>query len=123
MQLAITLSQQELRNRRGHFKGVKFHLTYQLRASEEERALLDRYGLSSRCVIGKHDHHDWLQYTVKKLLDGGSHSGSEADSVLLNEKLIMKGAVNASTLLSQIAAFDGNEKVIDLAPGPNSDLE
>lgn len=121
VQLALTRSQLEKTDRKGRTKGVTFQLAYQLRVSPEEETLIERYGLGSHYVIGK--PNDIHSYTLQGMIDGSSYSGPYTDTVLLHEQLVMKGARNAAALVSQVAAFDGRERIIDLAAGTDSDLD
>ena len=121
MQLGLTRSQTSETDRKGRPTGVKFHLAYQLRVTAEERALIDHYGLSERYVVGDYNSPNGLGHTIERLLAGSSHTGSSTDGVLQYEQLVMKGARNAAALVSQVAAFDGQERLIDLAPATEPD--
>lgn len=120
MQLALTLSQHQESDRKGRSK-VTFHLSYQLRVSVEERAIIDRYGLAHRYVVGDHTSPSDLAHTIERLLKGDSFSWSSTELVLQREQVVMKAAKNASALLSQVAAFNGRERIIDLDPGLDSE--
>lgn len=119
MQLAVTRSQHEDTDRKGRSRGVLFRLDYQLRASPEERSIIERYGLGDRYVVG--DFSSSLGHTLERMLKGDTHSGSSTDSVLQFQQLIMKAARTAAALVSQIAAFDGREMILDLETSSESD--
>jgi hypothetical protein len=112
--LAVTRSQTQETDRKGRPTGVVFHLSYQLRVSPEERATIERYGLQDVFVVGEPANSNSTGHTIARLLAGDTYSRSSADSVLHWEQLVLKGALNAAGRVSQVAAFDGREMLIEL---------
>lgn len=112
MHLLIKREQKENRDRKDRIKGIDYVVTYQLKATEEEQASIDRHGLSRTYVVG--DHSSPYRQTIADLLEGGSFSEATTQLALQRQEIVAKGARNAAALLSQIEAFDGRETIVEL---------
>jgi hypothetical protein len=120
MQISLTRSQHQETDRKGRVKGTEFRLDYQLRVTDEERSLIERYDLGERLVVGKYDSPPDLRHTINRLLEGSSVVRDTTDNVLQFEQLVMKGGRNAAALVSQLSAFNGTEQIVDLNPTEES---
>lgn len=120
MQLSLTRSQRETTDRKGRPSGTEFVLNYRLVVTPDERSTIERYGLGSRYVVGDITKSATVSHTIERLLRGDSYTASTTDGVLEFEQVVLKGARNAAALVSQVAAFDGRERVIELSSSPSA---
>jgi hypothetical protein len=115
------------------FKGVKFKLNVRTELTEEEKQLVNRYGMHKIALHDKEAHKEkkpfsnlslggqisrivikklFLDITIGKLIDGVSFSIKSIDDILEHEQSIREACEKFKIYLETMKSF-GGEEIVD----------
>lgn len=114
MKLSISRNQSDVKGFFGGHKGVMFKLTAKAAITNEERALIERYKVSSYVLVSynlKNAKGDQVEQfvTVQALIDGLSVDTDSVQTLLELEKKCKESCQNLKDLLSVMSTFGGQE--------------
>jgi len=117
MQLAIIRDQADKRGMLGGHKGVNFSLYYELRLTEHERQLVERYRLGTYALTFQTLRGQEMPGTTVAQAMQGQMRTMESVAVLVKNEKVIKEAVEDFKILLDVASTFGGEDVIEIGGG------